>query len=75
MCILNYGFLKSMCPNGGIAGSYVSSIFSFLRTLYTVLLEALSIYSLIVYEGSLFFTPSPAFIVCRFFDDGRSDQL
>ena len=24
-------------------------------------------------EGSLFSTPSPAFIVCRFFDDGRSD--
>ena len=26
-----------------------------------------------VQEGSLFFTPSPAFIVCRFFDDGHSD--
>ena len=25
-------------------------------------------------EGSLFSTPSPAFIVCRFFDDGHSDQ-
>ena len=25
-------------------------------------------------EGSLFSTPSPAFIVCRFFDDGYSDQ-
>ena len=25
-------------------------------------------------EGSLFPTPSPAFIVCRFFDDGHSDQ-
>ena len=24
-------------------------------------------------EGSLFSTPSPAFIVCRFFDDGHSD--
>ena len=27
-----------------------------------------------VQEGSLFFTPSPAFIVCRLFDDGHSDQ-
>ena len=25
-------------------------------------------------EGSLFSIPSPAFIVCRFFDDGHSDQ-
>ena len=25
-------------------------------------------------EGSLFSTPSPAFIVCRFFDDGHSDR-
>ena len=25
-------------------------------------------------EGSLFSTPSPAFIVCRFFDDGHSEQ-
>jgi len=25
-------------------------------------------------EGSLFSTASPAFIVCRFFDDGHSDQ-
>ena len=24
-------------------------------------------------ESSLFFTPAPAFIVCRFFDDGHSD--
>ena len=28
-----------------------------------------------VQEGSLFSTPSPAFIVCRFFDDSHSDQL
>ena len=28
----------------------------------------------LIQEGSLFSTPSPAFIVCRFFDDGHSDQ-
>ena len=27
-----------------------------------------------MWEGSLFYTPSPAFIVCRLFDDGHSDQ-
>ena len=28
-----------------------------------------------VQEGSLFSTPSPAFVVCRFFDDGHSDSV
>ena len=27
-----------------------------------------------VQEGSFFYTPSPAFIICRHFDDGHSDQ-
>ena len=26
-------------------------------------------------EGSLFSTPSPAFMICRFFDDGHSDYV
>ena len=30
-------------------------------------------FSTAVQEGSLFSTPSPAFIVCRLFDDGHSD--
>ena len=28
-----------------------------------------------VQEGSLFSTRSPAFVVCRFFDDGHSDSV
>ena len=28
-----------------------------------------------VQESSLFSTPSPAFIVCKFFDDGHSDHF
>ena len=32
-----------------------------------------SIFSPTVYEASLFYTPSPAFIVCRIFDDDHSD--
>ena len=32
-------------------------------------------FSPLVQESSLFSTPSPAFIVCRFFDDGYSDYV
>ena len=56
-------------PNSGIAGSYGSSIFSFLGNppycspywLYQFTFPP------IVQECSLFSKPSPAFIVCRFF--------
>ena len=51
--------------SSGVAGSYGSFIPSFLRNLNSV--------PPTVQEGSLFSTPSPAFIVCRFFDDGHSD--
>ena len=51
--------------SSGVAVSYGSFIPSFLRNLNSV--------PPTVQEGSLFSTPSPAFIVCRFFDDGHSD--
>ena len=58
-------------PRSGIAGSYSSSIFRYFHTSlhngYT------SLHSHHMYEGSLFSTPSPAFIICRFFNDDHSD--
>ena len=66
-------------PSSGIAGSFGSSVFSFSfifkeplycspRWLYQFALPPT------VQEGSLFSTPSEAFIVCRLFDGGHSDQ-
>ena len=61
-------------PRSGIAGLYGNFIFSFLRKLHTVLYVAMPIYiPTNSIGGFLFSTPSPAFIICRLFNDGHSD--
>ena len=62
-------------PRSGIAGSYGGFIPSFLRNLHTVFHSGcINLHSHQQCKSILFSTPSPDFIVCRFFDDGHSDR-
>ena len=62
-------------PSSGLAGSYGGFIPSFLRNIHTIFHNG-CIYLRFpptVQRVFLFSTPSLVFIVCRFFDDGRSN--
>ena len=72
MCLFQSCFPQGVCPVVGLLGR-MDSFFKGISILFSI--AAISIYiNLSVQEGSLFSTFSPAFVVCRLFDDGPSDQ-
>ena len=72
MYLFKVWFSLDICP----ARSYGSSIFVFLgiSILFSIVVEPINICSHCVGGFSFFSISSPAFLVCRLFDDGHSNQ-
>ena len=74
MYLFELWFSQGICPVVGLLGHMVVLFLVFKGTSILFSIVAVSIYiPPTVYEGSLFSTLSPTFIVSRFFDNGHSD--
>ena len=74
MCLFQFWFPHGICLGVGLLGHMVVLFLVFLRNLSTSSIVAVSIYiPPTVQDRSLFSTLSPAFTICRLFDDGHSD--
>ena len=71
MCLFQFWFPQGRCLRSGIAESYGGFIPSFLRNLHIIFHSGC--YQFTFPSTVPFSTPSPAFIVCRLFDDRHSD--
>ena len=68
-------YFQGICPVVGLLGRMVVLFLDFKEAPYCSPQWLCQFtYPPTVQEGSLFSTPSPAFSVCRYFDDGHSDQ-
>ena len=75
MCLFELWFSQGICPVVGLLGHMLVLFLVFKEISILFSIVAVSIYIPIsCARGSLFSTPSLAFTVCRFFDDGHSDQ-
>ena len=75
VCFFSIMIFSGYMPNSGTVLSYGSFISRVLSNLHTVFLMAVSIYiSTNSARAFPFLHTSPAFIVCRLFDDGHSDK-
>jgi len=72
MYLFKLKFSLDICPSG-IVRSYGNSIFR-LRNLHTVFHSGRTNLHSHQNNCSLFYTPFPAFIICRLCDDGHSDK-
>ena len=74
-CLFQSWFPQGICLGVGLLGHMVVLVLVFQGISIPTSIVAVSIHiPPTVQECSLFFTQSPAFIVCRLFDDGHSDQ-
>ena len=69
-------FFSRYMPRSGIAGSYGNRFFQFFKETPYCSPQWLHQFTFppAMKEGSLFSTPSPAFVICRLFKGGHSDQ-